>query len=606
MAFIVAAVGVGAWRSDVYWRSHRPIPAGPPPPATPKVTHADFIGSAACAACHQKQYREWRSSTHGNAGGAPDSVTLLRPFDGRAMRFKDAVVTPTVDASGAHVFRVAQNGKPIQVLRVAGVVGGGFMNGGGTQGFFTALPDGSLRFLPFDFSHAEERWFCNTGGRLNQGWVPITPALTLSDCADWPPVRIMGSLAGAQNCQQCHGSQITITPDTARQRYETAYTTLRVNCESCHGPGRAHVTRMREGKAASGDVGMRALGTLPVDSSLQVCFQCHSLKQELQPGYLPGDPFDQYWSILIPTLIGAPYFPDGRVRTFAYQMDHLASACYFDGGMSCTDCHDPHTQTYRDINGLALKGRFDDGQCLDCHASMGQPAEAHTHHRPGSAGSRCTSCHMPYLQQPSVGKFVRYGRSDHTISIPRPTLDGRFGIVGACQQCHARMPADTMMARIRQWWGRIEPLSEPVAGLLAAGGNRDPAAVARLVLHPDARNRLAQFEGLSHFFIHYVRPNMDSLPAVAVTRLEQMATSPDDDIAAMSLATLHLALGAHPAVRDFLIKTVRGLGTRDRAVRLRWVMIYKIRGRADRVTGDTRGVEVVRRKLAEIDPTASF
>src|SRR5213076_3648339 len=102
------------------------------------------------------------------------------------MRFRDAVVTPTMNG-GNYTFTVAQNGRPPEVVHVDAVVGGGFMVGGGTQAFFSRFVDGTVRFVPFDFSKSENRWFCNTLGRTNKGSVPITPALSLADCADWTP-----------------------------------------------------------------------------------------------------------------------------------------------------------------------------------------------------------------------------------------------------------------------------------------------------------------------------------------------------------------------------------------------------------------------------------
>jgi len=45
------------------------------------------------------------------------------------------------------------------------------------------------------------------------------------------------------------------------------------------------------------------------------------------------------------------------------------------------------------------------GLCLTCHAPNAQTGplalsiEAHTHHKPDSAGSQCTSCHMPAIEQ---------------------------------------------------------------------------------------------------------------------------------------------------------------------------------------------------------------
>ena len=165
--------------------------APPPPLPTDTIGPDDFAGADACAECHTAQYGAWRASTHGRAGAVPPTDILLRAFDGRPIRFRDAVVTPRV-IDGAHAFVVAQEGREPVTLRVDGVVGGGHMVGGGTQGFFTRWADGTLRFLPFELVRREGVWFCNTGTRLDGGWLPITADMRLADCGDWPPARVQG------------------------------------------------------------------------------------------------------------------------------------------------------------------------------------------------------------------------------------------------------------------------------------------------------------------------------------------------------------------------------------------------------------------------------
>ncbi len=332
----VAVVAVLAW-----WLRGRSPGAGrlPGPPGRaahdtgPAPAFAEFVGAEACAQCHAPQYDEWQHSTHGNAGGPPTPARVIAPFNGQPIRFRDAVVTPSVTAAGAFTFTVAQEGHPLRVFQVDDVVGGGFMAGGGTQAFFSRFPDGTVRFLPFDYSRAEQRWFCNTLGRANRGSVPITPAVALADCADWPPYRILGSSERFQSCQQCHGSQVEVAFDTSSRRYETRFTTLAINCESCHGPGRRHVELARAGRIGAGvDIGMRSLATLTKDQSLQICFQCHAVKTPLEPGY---------FALKLPLLVDTLYFPDGRIRAFAYQEGHLSSDCYLNGSMTCAGASHP-------------------------------------------------------------------------------------------------------------------------------------------------------------------------------------------------------------------------------------------------------------------------
>ncbi|MGH7709973.1 MAG: multiheme c-type cytochrome, partial [Gemmatimonadaceae bacterium] len=320
---------------SVMWRRARssapnegaPVPL-PAPSATVPTRAAplnDFVGASRCAGCHEAQYATWQRSTHAAAGGAPADVRVIARFNGPAIRFRDAEVHPMA-RGGTLSFTVRQAGRADQVFRVDGVVGGGHMIGGGTQGFVTRVPDGTLRFLPFDFIKREGTWFCNTNARANRGWVPITADLALADCGDWPPTRVLGDELRFANCQSCHGSQIDVALDSTSHAYRTTFTTLGINCESCHGPGRQHIDLVTSGEGArTGDVGMRPLATLAKDRSLGICWQCHALKDQLLPAYRSGSDLLQHYSTLLPILGDAPFYPDGRIRTFAYQQGHLYS-----------------------------------------------------------------------------------------------------------------------------------------------------------------------------------------------------------------------------------------------------------------------------------------
>jgi tetratricopeptide (TPR) repeat protein len=604
-------LGRGRWPS----RADERIALPPPPKASiaqasiahasDSVRFADFVGSEACASCHQREYDAWSRSTHGRAGGAPSAERSIADFDGRPIRFADAVVIPSV-RGGSYQFEVRQAGRPTRVFRVDGVIGGGHMVGGGTQGFVSRFPDGTVRFLPFDFIRKEGVWFCNTGTRGHTGYHRITPEMRLAECGDWPPVRILGDEPRFATCQQCHGSQIVTAIDSSSRGYSTRFTSLAINCESCHGPGRRHIEIARSGRIASAaDIGVRSLATLSKEESTQLCFQCHSLKNQLQPGYLPGKSLEQYYSTKLAILGDEPLHPDGRVRTFAYQQNQSYSACYRNGSMTCTSCHDPHSQGYRDVNGFPLEGRYDDRQCTSCHASLAAEPERHTHHPAASAGSRCVSCHMPYLQHPEVGTELRFARSDHTIPIPRPAYDSTLGVENACTKCHADRSVASLQAQVDHWYGRAKPHPPLVSGLLAARKTSDSDSIARLVLRYQADEAIAQFAGLSYFVEKVLRPDMSSLPDDAQAALERLALSDDIDVRSLALAALHFSRGEEADVRRFLSVRLDSLGAdeaEEMAVRRRWVVALGYLGDRARASGDDDAAIAAYRKALEILP----
>jgi tetratricopeptide (TPR) repeat protein len=572
----------------------------PAPRSAPATTATDFVGAEACAPCHERQYEAWSTSTHGRAGGEPEPAVVIAPFDGRPINFADATVTPRV-RSGTYEFVVRQDGLQDAVYRVDGVIGGAHMLGGGTQGFVNRHADGTERFLPWDWSGSESVWFCNTGTRAELGWQPITPDMRLAECGDWPPLRPLGTIDRFANCQECHGSQIHVTIDPGGG-YRTEYTSLAVNCESCHGPGKRHIELMSgDSVGSAAEIAMESLAYADKDASLGVCFGCHALKDVVKEGYIPGERFELYYALKFPILGDQPYLADGRVRSFAYQGNHLASACYLRGPMDCVSCHEPHGQGYWDIDRRPLADPFDDGQCTACHPSKAVDVESHTFHPAGSEGSKCVSCHMPYLQHPEVGDEIPFARSDHTIAVPRPVFDADLGIDGACVQCHAERSSLELEAQARAWWGERKPHRPLVSGLVGEFRARNLGEAADLLLRPDEADPLIQFQALARIVSGYLAPDVNSLAPEVQQRLEELAQSPDLDVRSLALAALHWSRGDDPAVRRRLVRALEE-ATSAEALRARWVLALGFLGDLARDRGDSARGGAAYRKALDISP----
>lgn len=608
-AYVAATLGLAGWVAAA-------MPNGAGPAMVAPQAAAEFVGSDTCADCHREKYDAWRESTHGRAGGPPGPETLIAAFDGTPMRFSDAVVIPA-EREGEYTFTIIRQARDTLVFVVDGVVGAGHMVGGGTQGFFSRFDDGTVRFLPFDFSRHLDAWFCNTAPqtgwwtapsglsrlRADQGWLPVSEDLSLVECGDWPPLRVLGTSARHANCQQCHGSQITVDFDSAAGRFDTRFTTLAVNCESCHGPGGEHVQRARSGALAeAAEAGIRSLVGLDKDASLDVCFQCHAVKRELRPGHVSGESLGDHYSLRMPLIGGNPFLPDGRVNSFAYQQNHLYSACYLAGSMTCVDCHDPHGQTYRDVFRRPLPDRFDDGQCLGCHPAKAADITGHTNHAPGSEGSRCVACHMPYLQQPAVGDAVPYGRSDHTIPIPRPAFDDSLGIRNACAFCHEDRSAAALQRQAQAWWGEIKPHVPIVAGLIADRARPDPALAADRLLFPGTDHVMAQAASLDRLIRYYLSPGMAALPPGVEDGLRALADHPDPDIRGMALAALHLTRGGDPDMNDFLNRRMIALRDDTADVRQRWAAALSFIGEDYRAAGRLEETVIAYQAALQVRP----
>lgn len=578
----------------------KPFPALTQISAQNEPAFTDFAGSQVCAECHKQEYDLWKKSTHGRAGGEPDNVKILGQFDGISRQFKDAVVTPVRGKDNRLLFKVKQNGFPEKTFQVDAIVGGGHLYGGGTQTYFSRFPDGTLRFLPFDFIRDEKVWFCET--KNSRGWLPIDENLSITDLSEWPPSRILGVDSNFNNCQECHGSQIQTNYDPVAKKYDSKYQTLAINCESCHGPGKRHIELASSGKIENmDDIGVAALDALDKDGSLNVCFQCHALKDILKPGYLPGKNLFEYYALKFPIFGDNPYHPDGHIRKFGYQQNHLYSDCYLNGSMTCVDCHDPHSQDYRDIAGKKLVGRFDNAQCTDCHPSKAADLSAHTKHKPDSPGSLCTSCHFPFLQHKAMGDKLRFARSDHTIPIPRPEFDSKLGIENACQQCHQDKSIEWQQQKTDEWYGEIKPHKPIVVALHDSEKSTGiPASLAQLI-NADADFPIAQVAALSDFLAKNLRPDM-GLQFGITEQLKQLSAGTDLDLKSLALAALHLTCDRDDEVHNFLAEALANLGENEIAIRRRWSVALAFLGSRYREGGEHGNAILAYSKALEILP----
>ena len=67
------------------------------------VAYSDFIGSNDCQTCHVDIYSEWKRSTHGQAGGIPNSDRIIAPFTSEPIQLADAIVYPELKLSLIHI-----------------------------------------------------------------------------------------------------------------------------------------------------------------------------------------------------------------------------------------------------------------------------------------------------------------------------------------------------------------------------------------------------------------------------------------------------------------------------------------------------------------------
>ena len=449
-------------------------------PESRESASAAYVGSQACARCHQDDYDEWKRSLHVRMTKPIAEAEVIGDFSGVRLAGHDRSFEFT-RAGGKPVMRVSFGGRPAETFSIDYTLG--FKR---FQGYLSALPNGQMYVLPAFWHVDSRRWL---------DWKEITP---IPDGAHHLR-QIWNS-----NCFNCHATNLARGFDADRKSFKTSWTEMGIGCEACHGPGGRHIEMI---DAAQKDPSLKPGGTLEIYSSssgvarqsFDTCGYCHGNKKNVFAGFTAGSRYEDF---ALPFLISTPipehdpqgeFWPDGRPNRFNRTQALTVSGCFKAGQVACTSCHVAHGSP----NPFSLRvditnGAEGDKLCTQCHASYqlsavssqlrsagfpssslppavrqnsgggtsgdaadrrtlraegGTGVDRHTFHAPDSAGSRCINCHMS-----DVNWRLLIRRRDHTFQAPVPEMTAAFGVPNACTTCHDDKTPEWAGRFMDEWW----------------------------------------------------------------------------------------------------------------------------------------------------------
>jgi predicted CXXCH cytochrome family protein len=216
----------------------------------------------------------------------------------------------------------------------------------------------------------------------------------------------------------------------------------------------------------------------------------------------------------------------------------------FAAGVTCSDCHDPHSGKLR------VKG---DGACLQCHSSERFSAASHHRHEAVSPPVTCVNCHMPVRTY-----MVVDDRHDHIFNIPRPDRSLHSNTPNACNDCHRDRSPKWASDAIEAWHGPQRKGFQTYAPAFEAARARLPEA-ARLLIKAagDATApSIARATALSHLAA------LASPAAVAVARKALANPDPIVRIAALGVLETVPPQQVWPMAATLLSDSVRGVRIR--------------------------------------------
>lgn len=393
-----------SWKLALYIRNLRPLTRQQKNQQASAITSAHYVGSQACEKCHAQIYQRWKKTPMAN-------VVLDRRTHPNAI---------LADFSNAPSF---VNFKKQQIAFVYGSIW--------KQNYFTKVGDDYYP-LPAKWDIAHKKWM---------------PYLAKEDwrAAFYPPHN-MDHPTGP-TCNGCHSVNYNIETH--------AVTEWNVGCERCHGPGSEHVAHPDRGNILN-PANMTAV------AANDTCIQCHSQGRPLQNpiqsqaydwpvGYQVGLKLQDFWKLEDRTLgeTSFYYFPDGTAHKNRMQGNDFTQSVMYQHNITCSSCHDVHG-----TNNFAELIKPANQICLDCHGPLSPNGphtaslEEHTHHKDGTPGSECVSCHMPKIETEGVpGAFVHA----HTFRFITPAMTDKYKISNPCTSCHKDKSTAWATDQLRSW-----------------------------------------------------------------------------------------------------------------------------------------------------------
>ena len=387
-----------------------PSQATIPAAKTLRIAGADagYVAPQACAECHQNIWETYRKTGMGRSFARVGESPMVEDYDGKNTYYHKASDRYyTMYRKDGKFFQrrhqIGFDGKEtnVAVREIQFVLG----SGNHSRSYLQQRADGRLVELPVG-------WYAEKGG----SWA-MNPGYDRPDQEDFRRQI-------TYQCMFCHngypqieeGADAGGTAPVFRGSIPSG-----IDCQRCHGPGRAHIQAMQSGKSPEGTIVNPA--KLTRERQLDLCMQCHlettsfrlpSAINRYNRGifsYRPGEALADY----------ALHFdqapPSGSKDKF--EIAHAAyrlrqSACFqkSNPSMTCTTCHNPH-----DIPRGEEAAKHYTSVCLRCHAGVLQKLVASNRH---TASPDCTGCHMPKRRTDDVVHVVM---TDHYIQRRKPARD---------------------------------------------------------------------------------------------------------------------------------------------------------------------------------------
>jgi len=490
-------------------------PAAKAAPETQAVASpSTYVGEPECTRCHEAQTKEWRQSHHARAMEVANDATMLGDFNNATFTYA-GTTSSFYRRDGKHFVRTDGPDGQLHEYEIAytfGIIP--------LQQYLIAFPGGRYQCLPI-------AWDSRPKDKGGQRWFHLYPGQTITST---DPLHWTGP---NQNwnymCADCHSTNLVRNFDLAANAYKTTWSEINVSCETCHGPGSAHVRwaddRKKKGLAGRDNtsMGLDVQGLRAVDYSgfgvgdassiasrpanrqrqqaeVQACAPCHARRGPITNVPDIGKTFlDSYRPALLDDGL---YYPDGQILEEVYEYASFTQSKMYAAGVTCSDCHNAHSLKQRGTG---------NNVCGHCHLPLTYDTPAHHHHKQGTDAARCANCHMR-----TTTYMVVDPRFDHSFRVPRVDYTLKYGIPNACTTpCHQDKSVAWSNDAVVKWYGPGRSRGNEYVKALDAGRRGLPEAEQELraAIKAPAHAPIARATALTLLHDYYSPASIDALQA---------------------------------------------------------------------------------------------
>ncbi len=414
-----------------------------------EVQTSGYGGSQSCKECHEKFYQLWSTSYHGLAMQPYTAGFAKMNLTPQAAEVKIGKLSYRADISGSTGWVRERGPGGEKKYRIEQALGGK-----NVYYFLTPFEKGRLQTLPVAYDVQKKEWFDTAASGIRH-----FPGGEAGQQVDWrDPAYTFNT-----SCYGCHVSQLSTNYDLKTDTYRTTWAEPGINCEACHGPSAEHNRVLRETPKGQKPEEIKIISwkNFSPEQKNAACSICHAKMSTITATFAPGDRFFDHFDLA--ALEDADFYPDGRDLGENYTYTSwMLSPCAKAGKLNCVTCH-TSSGRYR----FKAEEKANDA-CMPCHENHVKNAMAHTHHKEGSAGNKCVSCHMP------MTSFARMNRTDHSMLPPTPSASIDYKSPNACNLCHTDKDAAWAVGYVREW--RTRDYQAPVlkrAALIDGARKRD-------------------------------------------------------------------------------------------------------------------------------------